>query len=58
MKFDSIGDNILILENYTENYIPLQMMNIMLDSLRLCLHEDQINVLRSEENKMYHTLKK
>ena len=30
----------------------------MLDSLQLCLHEDQINVLRSEENKMYHVLKK
>ena len=39
-KFDRLGDQIMIMENYMENYVPVQMETMIVENMRLILTED------------------
>ena len=38
-NIDKMNDNILTLENYTENYVPIQIQRIILDNMKLVFDE-------------------
>ena len=46
-KFDRLEDSVMVIENYSENYIPMQIQNIIIENMKLVLDENQINILKS-----------
>lgn len=38
-NIDKMNDNILTLENYTENYVPIQIQRIILENMKLVFDE-------------------
>jgi len=38
-NIDKMNDNILTLENYTENYVPIQIQRIILENMKLIFDE-------------------
>ena len=39
-KFDKLNDQIMIMENYVENYIPVQVETMIIENMRLILTEE------------------
>jgi hypothetical protein len=42
---DKLNDNLLTLENYTENYVPIMIQRIIIDNLKLVFDEQKMNIL-------------
>ena len=57
-KFDRLEDSVMVIENYSENYIPMQIQNIIIENMKLVLNENQIGILQSKENTMFQILQK
>ena len=43
----------MTLENYTEKYIPIKMESMILDNLKLIISKENMQKLKSVENKVY-----
>ena len=39
-KFDRLEDSVMVIENYSENYIPMQTQNIIIENMKLVLNEN------------------
>lgn len=44
--------DMMTLEHYTERYIPIQMQQMIIENMKMVLSSTQVDVLRSEQNKM------
>ena len=56
IKLDKQRDDQLTLEHYCERYIPIQIQNMIIDNMNLVLKKDQLDVLKSEQNKLYRRI--
>lgn len=52
VKLDKNRDDQLTLEQYCERYIPIQCQGMIIDNMSVCLDSEQIDRLKSEENKL------
>ena len=53
---DRMGNQIMIMENYMENYVPVQVENMIIENFRHVCNEEEMTKLRGEENKLYSSL--
>ena len=53
VKLDKQRDDQLTLEQYCERYIPIQAQGMIIDNMNVVMTPEQIERLKSEENKLH-----
>ena len=56
MDVDKVRNNLKTLENYTERYLPLQILKILTNLLNTITDEEQLKKLGKQKDKMYTEL--